>query len=995
MKWKFGINSGDKKIYNYYFLFLSLFLCIVQPVFSQDYNYLHYNIKDGLAGSTVYCIYQDKEGFIWFATETGVSRFDGTHFKNFSVKDGLPDNTIIRIYGDSYGRIWMVPFNNSICYYLKGKIHNQENDQVLKKIAIEGIINGVFENRDGTIFISGVTCVYQLWPVETLQQVKTIKFPKFSITKMAVSEPGSFFIYLYHDLYKVYTSDDLNGVYPAKMVKYDRAYPLEGKVETIIIKDDFLCWPESSKKIHIRSKKYNLDYTQTIPGVSVIVSLYNLNDSVLCINTVTKGSFFFNILSRKIENHFLPGKSISHYLIDREGGIWFSSFNEGVYRLNSANFKNLPDKNLSGQISGVYDLLLFRDKIWAASDNGKMQIINNGQLKTISIESIFKNDDQQQVVAIEKRNDILAVASNDYIYISSPKFPIQYIRGFSSVKDICFKNDSVLIVACSNALYSCVLPGFKNRDIISLERITCLLNQNDSVYFGTLDGLCILKPDNSIINLSNSIPLLKNKISAISKDNNGTIWVAVTGAGIVGLQHNKIKFHFNEENGLNSNSVRCLAPDNNLLWAGTENGLNRINLSAAENRIMHFTTSDGLDSDIINTILVKGDTIFTGSPRGITWFDKTKTSDYSLCDLIMLDINVDDKQQPADSLYTLSYGNNNIRFDYVAISYKAAGNIDYYYRLAGLDTAWKSTRQTVLEFISLPPGEYNLQLYARNKFGVESNMYSVRLIVQYPFWQKGWFIFLCIFSVALLTWLIVTARNNVIRKKEVLNRKFEKKLQELEQKALRAQMNPHFIFNCLNSIQEFIIDKDINRANKYLSNFAGLIRQTLENSFQSMITIADEIKYLATYLDLEQLRYRNNFNYFITIDDELKPGELFIPGMLLQPYVENAVRHGLQPKQGSEREIVVSFLKTGNSVTCTIRDNGIGRKAAQAFQTSLHIGYQSRGMQLTKERIDLLNRDLQAPIEVTIKDCTNNKEEIAGTEVILKFPLIYKKIQAV
>ncbi len=201
-------------------------------------------------------------------------------------------------------------------------------------------------------------------------------------------------------------------------------------------------------------------------------------------------------------------------------------------------------------------------------------------------------------------------------------------------------------------------------------------------------------------------------------------------------------------------------------------------------------------------------------------------------------------------------------------------------------------------------------------------------------------------------------------------------------------MNPHFIFNCLNSVQEFILDNDPLKANKYLSNFARLIRQTLDNSQQPLISLTDEVRYLTTYLNLEEMRFKHKFRYSIIVGAGIAPSNTFIPGMLLQPFVENAIRHGLQYKDGQQGQIDIVLSLESNILICIILDNGVGRKLAQAFKTEQHIEYQSRGMQLTRERIDMLNKNLDPKIVMEVIDCTGADGKATGTKIMIHFPLI-------
>jgi LytS/YehU family sensor histidine kinase len=202
--------------------------------------------------------------------------------------------------------------------------------------------------------------------------------------------------------------------------------------------------------------------------------------------------------------------------------------------------------------------------------------------------------------------------------------------------------------------------------------------------------------------------------------------------------------------------------------------------------------------------------------------------------------------------------------------------------------------------------------------------------------------------------------------------------------ALKAQINPHFIFNCLNSIKGFIYDKDYKQADRYLDRFAELMRSTIDNSDASIISLKDEMHYLDNYLQLEKLRFEDKFEYrintYISVDIE----KVFVPAMLLQPYVENAIRHGMRSLENRQGQINITAKIENNVLVCAIDDNGIGREKAAVLKSRMHIEYQSKGMNISKRRAELYN------IEQEIIDKKDENGNAAGTTIIVKIPLDLK-----
>jgi hypothetical protein len=350
-------------------------------------------------------------------------------------------------------------------------------------------------------------------------------------------------------------------------------------------------------------------------------------------------------------------------------------------------------------------------------------------------------------------------------------------------------------------------------------------------------------------------------------------------------------------------------------------------------------------------------------------------------------VSVSDKQLTPGVSYNLSYKDNNISFEYAGISFKSGGDIIYHYKLNGLDKDWKETRLNTLSYQSLPGGNYELELFAINKFGIKSRIIHVGFFIGQPFWKTWWFFLgLLLFAIA-CTWWIVNRRNKKLRTEIEKQNKIEHQFMELEQKALQAQMNPHFIFNCLNSIQRYMLTDNKLAANEYLTGFASLIRQTLDNSEKKTITVAEEIFYLKKYLEMEKMRFEDDFIYSISGDPSMKVDFIEMPALLLQPYVENCLRHGIRYKENGVGRVEIYYSIKEGKLCWYIRDNGIGRKKAAELKSLQHIEYQSKGMSLTEKRVMLLNKIKNDKITIEVIDLMTSGDVPCGTEVVIKIPI--------
>jgi LytS/YehU family sensor histidine kinase len=281
----------------------------------------------------------------------------------------------------------------------------------------------------------------------------------------------------------------------------------------------------------------------------------------------------------------------------------------------------------------------------------------------------------------------------------------------------------------------------------------------------------------------------------------------------------------------------------------------------------------------------------------------------------------------------------------------------YKYRLVGLNSNWVETRNNQVDFTGLAPGKYTFEVYAYSlNENWKTNTEQLKFSILPAFWQTLWFRILAAVLVLLIAILVVFKQFRKVKNKFTLQEKvinYEKELLELEQQALRLQMNPHFIFNALNSIQHAILTGKQNDAYNSLELFSSLIRGILENSKHKFISLEDEIEILKIYIEIEAKRFSSDFTYDVKIDTEIDTAGIKIPPMLIQPFVENSIWHGLMPKPDGEKKLILSFTGTENSVICKVEDNGIGRNKAAAMKSKKHAT--SLGTALTFNRVANIN----------------------------------------
>jgi sensor histidine kinase YesM len=336
----------------------------------------------------------------------------------------------------------------------------------------------------------------------------------------------------------------------------------------------------------------------------------------------------------------------------------------------------------------------------------------------------------------------------------------------------------------------------------------------------------------------------------------------------------------------------------------------------------------------------------------------------------------------------LDHNENNIEFDLVGIAFQSGSSMKYKYKLEGLDTNYSYSSTGIIDYNALAPGDYKFIAKAVNHQNKESDQtVEIKFMIYPAYWQTIWFqLFLgVVLFIIFLCGILVRIR--LIKKKEEEKTRLNKMLGELELTALKAQMNPHFIFNSLGSIQNLINRDKKTEANIYLSKFAKLLRLTLDNSDKKEIPLADEINMLELYLGLEALRFNNQFEYKIEMDESVDIYEVKIPTMILQPFCENAIKHGLLPKK-AEAVLLLQFETTeDNTLHCIIQDNGIGRVQREKLKESSVSGHISKGIKITRNRLELVNQLRNKPAEIKITDLYDEENKAVGTRVDILIPL--------
>ncbi|MCB9301261.1 MAG: histidine kinase [Lewinellaceae bacterium] len=496
---------------------------------------------------------------------------------------------------------------------------------------------------------------------------------------------------------------------------------------------------------------------------------------------------------------------------------------------------------------------------------------------------------------------------------------------------------------------------------------------------------------------ANGKPFSVLNATGLEVDDEDNLWIS-TAQGLLRRSPDGDARLFTQADGLANTLLEGMNQDKKgRLWLATGSGISCIDPKTL--LIRNYDERDGLKIDAALdgfSVNAEGE-VFSGTKRGFIRFHP----DSILIDnrpprLVLTSFKVAGIERRENALSVdfwtevrLKPTENFFSIEYAALNFTLPEENTYFYKLEGLDEDWVDAgKRRVANYTKLPPGQYKFCLKARNKDGVWSSAEkTLAIVVRPPFWRTWWFIGLAFAMLLGLVYGGYRFRTRQIRREEQMKSAFNKKLAEVEMAALRSQMNPHFLFNCLNSINRFIQRNEPDAASSYLTKFSRLIRLVLDNSRSDQVSLRDEMEALRLYIELESMRFVGRFTYGIDIASSLDTSSIELPPMLVQPYVENAIWHGLMHKESEDCYLWVRVFERGDRLIIEVEDNGIGREMARQLKSKSATLHKSHGMKVTAERIGLINEIYEARAEVQITDLKDEQGNAAGTKVTLSLLL--------
>ena len=956
-------------------ILLTLFLFVSNLGLSQNPYHITIDKTSGLPSNSVYDIFQDSKGFMWFATGKGLCRYDGNNFKTFTA-DFQTSKSGSCIAEDAFGRIWYANFDGFLYYVEKGSLK-----ALPQKTSLGYYRFGIIQNELFLIQPEAIL-VYDLKSLK----VKAKHIINDKEVRFCYATKEKFYV-LGNYLYEL---GNKNGIKKYKLPEDFYAEIITPIINTwnqkLIINSKSTAIYYSFEKGKFSKFKLNnsIDFTQNTA----------ITDDAIWICT-PNGMHKIDLLSNQNKTYFTD-QNISYILKDKHNNYWISTLNKGVLFIQdfSNNFIDLQPRPNS--------LSLGKNEVFIGAEKDLIYKLNCKNLQT---EIIYESKSNHSI------SQIFADTINEKVFFNSFKFNIlnknnQITNEFSiAIKDIkkvdkkyfSFAASGILGIFCVDknlkSSWDTIFEKNKKEDFSGFNQALLLNNTNgksteynainNTIYYATNNGLIAITNDGKTQELKHKNETLFLVKIQKYKDN------------IIGLSTAEKLYSINAENVV----TRFKLPEfiakekfnrffirNQYCYLFSTNSVYEYDFETQNTQKVMSLSNDIEATDVI----LKNNQLFFATSKGIVIKNRNEIGNFPKPKLIINEIQINGKRREVNQLKELNTDENDVAINLSTLAFVRNESYSVSYKINNSEWKTLDLNDKNLKLYSLASGNYTIQL-AINHDNLKIDLQTIQFEIKKPFWLKPIFLFGfgfvflgLIYAFYKLQILKLEKRNQLLLEKVNL----EKNLNQSKLKAIKSQMNPHFFYNALNTIQSFILSNEKKQAVSYLSKFSNLTRTILEMTEKETISIAEEVKTLSLYLDIEKARFEEDFNYHILVDDEIDAENIKIPTMLLQPYVENAVKHGLLHKQG-EKAVTIHFQKETEHIKISIDDNGIGRQKSTELNAIKNKNHNSFATEAMQNRVNLLNQYNQKNISIQYIDKTNLNNQPTGTSVVFEIPITY------
>lgn len=943
--------------------------------FSQTHYFKNITTEEGLASSECYKTIQDRSGYIWISTDAGLCKYNGKEFKTFTTADGLPTNTVFEIMEDKHGRIWGGGFHGGVFYIENEKVHNIGSNKYLSdqsNINKELIRKLVLDDTD-VLHIGTTQNYYKIYPENNYSHVEEYPEEDTSLTLLKIINKDLLFARIIstrakstaYTMHYILANNKIYKIYP----EYDLRQALVPNYYASIT-------PNGEIIFSIGNKLFCYNYQDLI--------IRNYNDNINCLYYDKDGDLWIGFAK---EGYFVYSKgdlntspisglsenTVVGFFEDREGGLWISTLNKGIFYNPNVDILSYPELNNQN----IPAISVLNDQLYLSTSNHQIYTLRNNKL--VSLLSHEQHTHSERIFFSNINGNMYrtggkAIRFHENGTFESFLYPVN--NSESVFNQIVQGKDSIWGVNHEE------LSGIENQRSFSRHKLPsrgfCIYNSNrNELLIGCMNGLYEFKDESFI-----KIPLVhKNeniRISYITEDVFGDLLLSTRGMGIFIRKKNRW-ININESHGLASNLCNHIyCSKDSTYYISTNKGISQIKQIGNSIKIENINISNGIPANEVNMVTEYDNHIYMATENGVCFYSKnSKIFNTTPPSLVIKNITISGDLLTDKAQY--KYDQNDLFFSIDVLSFQSPKENKIKYQLLPVDKTAKYSHEYEIHYDNLPAGDYELVIQTVNNNGTEGGPITYHFTICKAFWTTWWFMSFSFITISFVSGYSIRKRINYLRKREQEKNLLKEKIVEYHYTALRAQMNPHFIFNVINSIQLYVLKNQPKEAYNYLSKFSKLIRRVLENSKEKLITLSNELETLNLYMELERIRLEGNVQFHAQIDNSVDIEKLLVPSMIIQPILENAIWHGIVPLNNKKTGKIDLHIRTSiDSLIIKIRDNGVGINSEKIKS------HESFGLNLIRDRLSLLN----GTTSIEIANLLDNEDKIQGAEVTIQLPLI-------
>lgn len=959
-------------------------MCLNYLLSSQTFQFEQFTTKDGLLSDEVYNLHQDNKGYLWLFTNYGAMKYNGKEF--MPVLKNLPfhESFIYCIYENEKGQKWVANSNAKIYEIVNDSAFLVKGTELISKELKESAcpIFQIYADDSLNIYVTTKRFSYKFCKSEHYKAINlSYAIPQDSILTHALELEKSILAITNHIRYgDTWWKDKPDSI--------NLIHTFQHKTQGVYkIKCDYFHTPMHFKRFGdniyaaINNKIahiYKNKLVNEIPVNAFILNYTKDKNNHLWVGTYNNGLLELNE-NDSIVNHYFKTKSINCVLTDSQNGLWVSTEGSGLFHCKNLNELHFNENEVLGnQINFVKKN---NDKLFISTINGEVSMLENNRLSEI----IGKGQTTEILYDIEPFSDNYLMAFSYSIRIYNPNkktisksifHPRRFIYGY---KLTTLKKDSFVCIERKGITF------------FAGEKFLKLINTNCKTYWSEVrNNILLIATEKGVYQLINDhfkqpdyLMSTKNCIvTKIRKDDLGNYWFCSKGSGLFKLTSGDKLIKYSTLNELPSNIINDISfvPGNGILLS-TNNGLFYCPGKSLGNDLKKWNK---IYAEEVKGTVLFDEKLYLITKNGLVIINIKNLEQEQSLHFNLTTILVNGKSVSEKMLSQLDYKQNSLEFNFDVILFSSPAP-DIKYSLQGPKSYFGSTKNQQITFQNLSPGSYTL-------FACPDLKNSNKKILEIPFtivpafWQTVWFkvlfFLIVVFAIVFVVWLYFRYRKIKEDKKNSINRL----ITEYKLVALKAQINPHFMSNCLTAIQHLIISNKVDEANQYLAKFSLLVRQVLNFSTKPFVSLQEEIEITKLNIELEQLRFENKFVFEIELEDKHSLKSIFIPPLILQPIIENAIWHGLLPlKKLRKGKLLLKVNMKNDLLYIIIEDNGVGRKSNNNSISNLR---ESKGISITKQRIENLNSFYQTTkADFKYEDLVDADQNPLGTRVSIILPI--------